>query len=97
MVFDDTYPDFDKSRFQKCDWGDFYPEAAEAIPGNAPEPRGKGVVMTCFEDASHGSCMPTRQSQTGVLLYLNRAPIIWLSKQPNTVESSLFGSEFVAM
>jgi hypothetical protein len=24
MAFDNTYPDFDESRFQKCDWGDFY-------------------------------------------------------------------------
>jgi hypothetical protein len=28
---------------------------------------------------------------------LNRAPIIWYSKRQNTVESSTFGSEFVAM
>jgi hypothetical protein len=32
-----------------------------------------------------------------VMVYLNRAPIIWFSIQQNTVESSSFGSEFVAM
>jgi hypothetical protein len=30
-------------------------------------------------------------------IYLNRAPIIWVSKPQNTVESSSFGSGFVAM
>ena len=28
---------------------------------------------------------------------MNRAPIIWYSKKQNTVETSTFGSEFVAM
>ncbi len=27
---------------------------------------------------------------------MNRAPIIWYSKQQNTIETSTFGSEFVA-
>jgi hypothetical protein len=34
---------------------------------------------------------------TGVILYVNRAPIIWYSKRQNTVELSTFGSEFIAM
>ena len=33
----------------------------------------------------------------GILLFVNKAPIIWLSKRTNTVESSTFGSEIVAM
>ena len=33
----------------------------------------------------------------GVLIFVNRAPIIWYSKRQNTVESSTFGSEFTAM
>ena len=36
-------------------------------------------------------------AHTGVILYINRAPIIWYSKRQNTVESSTFGSEFIAM
>ena len=48
-------------------------------------------------DADHAGDRLTRRSQTGVLLYLNKAPIVWYSKRQNTVESSTFGSEFVAM
>ena len=34
---------------------------------------------------------------TGILIFLNRAPIHWYSKKQSTVESSTFGAEFVAM
>jgi hypothetical protein len=32
-----------------------------------------------------------------MLIYLNSAPIIWCSEAQNTVESSTFGSQFIAM
>jgi hypothetical protein len=38
----------------------------------------------------------TRRSHTGILIFCNRAPIIWFSKRQNTVETSSFGSEFIA-
>jgi hypothetical protein len=34
---------------------------------------------------------------TGFVIYLNMAPIVWFSKHPPTVESRVFGAEFVAM
>ena len=97
IVFDDTTPDFDESRFTRPDWSEYYPDAAEPIPPNAPAPRGNAVTTTCFVDADHAGCRVTRHSQTGVLLFLQRAPIMWYSKRQNTVETSTFGSEFVAM
>jgi hypothetical protein len=36
MVFDDSEPVFDESAFKVCDWLEFYPDAAEAIPHDAP-------------------------------------------------------------
>ena len=33
----------------------------------------------------------------GILIFCNRAPIIWFSKRQNKVETSTFGSEFQAM
>ena len=33
----------------------------------------------------------------GILLFVNKAPILWLSKKTNTVEVSTFGSEIVAL
>jgi hypothetical protein len=97
LAFDPHHPDIDESRFVKCDWHDFYRGAKEPIPGDAPEPRGNVVSTHCFVDADHAANLLTRRSQTGILLFLNRAPIIWYSKRQNTVETSTFGSEFVAM
>ena len=51
----------------------------------------------CFVDADHASNTVTRRLQTGILIFLNKAPIVWYSKQQNTVETSTFGSEFIAM
>jgi hypothetical protein len=97
MVFDDTEPVFDESSFKVCDWSDFYPDAEEAIPHDAPMVRGNGVVTSCFVDADHAGCKATRRSHTGVILFVNKAPIMWYSKRQNTVETSTFGSEFCAM
>jgi hypothetical protein len=84
-------------KFKKVDWTDFYPDADEAKPPNAPEPCGMMVQVNCFIDANHAGNKVTRRSHTGILIYLNSALINWYSKQHNTVESSLFGSEFIAL
>jgi hypothetical protein len=63
-----------------------------------PEARGKSVKMTCFVDADHAGCKETRRSHTaGVMIFINRAPILWFSKRQTTVETSTFGSEIVAL
>ena len=96
-MFDHTTPEFDTSRFTECDWSEFYPGAKEEEPPNAPELRGQEVHMTCFVDADHAGCRETRRSHTGIIIYVQRTPVVWYSKRQNTVESSTFGSEFVAM
>jgi hypothetical protein len=96
--FDDSEPNFDESHFQRCDWREYYPDAKEVIPPDVPEIRGwKPVMMTTFVDADHAGCRVTRQSQTGIIIFLNWAPIIWYSKRQNTVETSTFSSEFIAL
>ena len=97
MAFDPQHPDIDESRFVKCDWHDFYRGAKEPIPGDMPEARGNVVSTHCFVDADHAGNHVTRRSQTGILLFVNRAPVVWYSKRQNTVETSTFGSKFVAM
>mmetsp|Transcript_686 Transcript_686/g.996 ORF Transcript_686/g.996 Transcript_686/m.996 type:complete len:261 (+) Transcript_686:1341-2123(+) len=56
-----------------------------------------GVSTTCFVDADHAGCKVTRRSQTGFIIYVNKAPVVWYSKRQNTVESAAFGSEFIAL
>jgi hypothetical protein len=97
MVFDDTEPVFNDAAFKVCDWSEFYPDAKEAIPHNAPKACGNGVVTSCFVDANHAGCKATRRSHTGVIIYVNKAPILWYLKCQNTVETSTFGSKYCAM
>jgi hypothetical protein len=97
LVFDDSLPHIDEDRFSPCDWTEFYPGAGEPEPPRAPELRGNSVTMSAFVDADHAGCRVTRRSHSGILIFLNRAPILWYSKRQNTVESSTFGSEYIAM
>jgi hypothetical protein len=87
----------DERRFEQYDWYDFYRGVKEAIPGDMPKPRGNYMSTHCFVDANNAGNVVTRRSQTGILLFCNRAPIVWHSKRQNTVEVSTFGSELVAM
>ena len=95
IVMDDAY--YPHQELERPDWSQFYPEAKEEIPPDMPEPRGKPVQITMFVDASHAANVVTRQSRTGVLIFVNRAPILWYSKRQSTIETSSFGSEFHAL
>ena len=99
VVFDPSQPKIDESVFAsgKTDWKDFYEDIEEELPPGMPEPLGKSAHSTCFVDANHAGNVVTRRSHTGVLIYVMNAPTIWFFKKQNTVESSTFGSKFVAM
>jgi len=85
------------SDFKKCDWKQFYGEAKEAILPNAPEPRGKDVDLRMFVDSDHAGDKLTWQSRTGFMIHMNIALILALSKKQSTIETSVFGAEFVAL
>ncbi len=88
------YGDFppDTSEFKE-----YYRDAKEELPARMPRPRGKPVVTTAFVDASHGANKKTRRSHSGYIIFVNRAPIKWFSKRQQTVETSAFSAEFIAM
>ena len=98
IVFDPKTPIIDEKAFNmNADWTDFYGDVLEELPPKMPTPLGKSVCISCFVDANHAGNVITRRSHTGVIIYVQNAPIIWFSKRQNTVESSSFGSEFVAL
>ena len=74
-----------------------YPDCKDIDPPGMPEPLGVPIQLTMFVDADHAGNRVTRRSHTGIIVFGNMAPIQWLSKRQNTVESSTFGSEFVAL
>jgi hypothetical protein len=97
VVFDPTYPDIDMRAFIKTDWKPMYGDVKEAIPPNAPVARGKAIDLRLFVDSDHAGEQLTRCSRTGFVICLNMAPIVWFSKRQPTVESRVFGAEFVVI
>jgi hypothetical protein len=97
VMFDPTYPSVDMGAFIKTDWKSMYGDVKEMIPSDSPVPRGKEVDLRLFVDSDHAGEQFTRRSRTGYVIYLNMAPILWFSKRQPTVESIVFGADFVVM
>lgn len=98
IVFDAGVKDFSDIQWIEHDWKIFYPDInGEVLPLGRPDERGNAVQINLFCDAAHGTCHVTRRSTSGIIFFVNGAPIHWYSKRQNTIESSVFGSEFVAL
>lgn len=99
LYFDYALPNIDYGLFRtkREDFMEHYRDAKEEKPDRMPKPRGKSVLTTAFVDASHANNKKTRRSHIGHIIFVNRAPILWYSKRTQTVETSTFSSEFIAM
>ena len=96
LAMDPTYVEWPTGDYVDHDWTDFYGDVKEDVPLNAPEALGKPVQIIAFFDSDHAGDKLTYRSRTGVLIFLNRAPIVWHTKAQNGVEGSTFGAEFLA-
>ena len=84
--------------FQKEDWSaSVYNGAKDLLPPNQPEPLGRGFIIRAYVDSDHAGNEITRRSRTGFIIYLNGALIYWYSKKQGSIQTSSFGSEFIAM
>ena len=98
LVFDNSEPPgADDNGVLKEEWFNFYGNVEEELPLNMPEARGQELTILCFVDANHAGNSVTQRSHTGILIFVQKAPILWSLKRQNTVETSTFGSEMVAM
>jgi hypothetical protein len=98
VMFDPVAKYFSRIRWSSHDWSQFYPDLrGKVLPADQPEQSGRAVQINMFCDAAHATCHVTRRSTTGIIIFINGAPISWYSKRQNTIESSTFGSEFVAL
>ncbi len=97
LIFDPTYSDIDQTAFPSFEWTEFYGNVEEAIPPNMPPPLGKDIDLLMMVDTDHAGEKRTQRSRTGFMIFCNLATIIWLSKQQATIETSVFGAEFVAV
>jgi hypothetical protein len=62
-----------------------------------PLPLGKNLDVRMMCDGDHAGEKQTRRSCNGFLIFCNLALIDWVSKKQATIETSVFGAEFVAM
>ncbi len=62
-----------------------------------PEPLGKDIDVHMMCDSDHAGDNRSRRSCTGFLIFCNTALIDWVSKKQATIETSVFGAEFIAM
>jgi hypothetical protein len=90
LVFDPTYPIIDMSVFRECNWKHFNGDVKEAIPPNAPLPRGKEVDLRLFCNSDHAGDKVRRRSRSGYLIYIDSALLVWYSKRQPTIETSVF-------
>jgi hypothetical protein len=100
VVYDPSGPVIDEAQFDAKDWASSefgHLDGDEELPPNMPEPRGQGFVISSKVDADHASDSVTRRSRTGFLVWINSCLVYFLSKKQTSVETSSFGSEFVAM
>jgi len=98
LVLDPSYPEIDHDSFLKRNWDYFYGEdLEEELPQDMPTPLGKEVDLRLYVDSSHADDKSNRRSRTGFFIFLNSALIGWCSKKQATIETSVFGAEFVAM
>ena len=98
LVLDPTEPEVCENEFKREDWGHtVFGDTKEELPHNAPQPRGFGFKIRAYVDADHAGDSTTRRSRTGFLVFLNSAPVYWTSKKQTSIETSSFGSEFIAM
>jgi hypothetical protein len=90
-------PDFSDIEVAEYDWSkSIYGDTSEAIPKDAPEPLGKPVTMTHYQDANLYHDIITGQSVTAILHFLNKSPIDWYSKKQTTVKAATYGSKYIS-
>ncbi len=98
IVMDPSDPNLEAFEFKENDWTGLYDNAEEDIDPDAPTPvDDKELQVTIYVDATHASDWDTRRSVTGYIAFLGSTPISWYSKRQNTIESSTYSSELVAL
>ena len=96
MTYDPMYEPTDDNVFEVFgrdldEWKNFYPDDQEIMPKHMPEAVGKYIAIKSYVDDNHTGKMAKRRSHSGIIIYVNNAPIIWYSKRQNTVGDSSFG------
>ena len=69
-MFNDSEPKVNEKPFN---WKSIYEDVTENTTSSMSEPRGNAVILSMFTDAAFAGDLVTRRSQSGILIFLNRA------------------------
>ena len=91
MAYDPMYEPKYQNLFELAgidldEWKYLYPESKQMMPRNMPEALVNYATIKAYVDANHTGNMANRTSHSGIIIYVNIAPIICYSKQHNTVD-----------
>ena len=75
----------------------FYPDANEELDKELPKALVPEMAITVLVDSDHAHDKVTRRSITGLLIFIGRTPVFWMSKRQGAIETSTYGAEFNAM
>ena len=87
---------YPKPKSDETNWTEFYPDAEEELPPDQPTPLPTKAQITIYVDADHAHDTVTRRSVTGIMVFVNKTLVRYISKRQKTVETSSYGSELVA-
>ena len=81
MAYDPMYESTDENIFEVFgrdldEWKHFYYDAQEMILRHMLEALGEYVVIKAYVDANYSGNMENRRSHSGIIIYVNNAPII---------------------
>ena len=74
-----------------------YPDAQEDLDKSLPKPIIPEMAVTVLVDLDHAHDRVTRQSITGMIIFVGRTPVFWMSKRQGAIKTSTYGAEFNAM
>jgi hypothetical protein len=89
--------DYGDFQARREDFTEIHQDAEEPMPHRMPKPWGWSVTTTVYVDASHAANKVSQCSHSGFIHFLNRATVVWCSKHQQTVETSTFSAEFIAL
>ena len=82
LDYDLKTPEVDDSAFNNnAYWKDFCGDVEEELPPKMDEPRGNVVSISAFVDVNHAGNVVTLQSDSGIIIFVQNAPIICFSKR----------------
>ena len=73
------------------DWARFYVVIEEELLPKMPESCVRDVSIYSFVGANNAGSFVTRRSHTGIIVFIQNAPMIWFSNKQNTFKAATFG------